>query len=432
MRITPLGCWPGNVADTLHCGRRSASSPLVAKILYATQWYDPEPNIIKGPEFVDALRRGGHTVDVLTGLPNYPTGRIYPGYRIRAFQEEAIAGAAVKRLPLYPSHNASSFGRSLNFISFFMSVLIYLAFRGYRYRTWYVYHPPITVGLAAAIVSLFVRRPFILEIQDLWPDSVVASHMAGTKRVVWVLSALCNFTYARAARIVVQSQGIADRLQSRGVPASKIRLIRNWADATAAQLPSPNREAHGMSNKFTLVYGGNLGRMQALKTALEAMAQLESEQVEAELVLIGDGIDRGALQSYANRLRLSNVRFVERVPQEQIGGWFAAADALLLHIAQDRLFTITIPSKTQYYLACGKPIIAGIEGEAAEMLIRSEAAVVVPPQDASALAGAIKKLASLPQADRAQMGVAGSAYYNEHLSFSRGIEATMKVIEEIL
>ncbi len=404
----------------------------MARILYVTQWFDPEPNIVKGPAFVRALEAAGHQVEVLTGFPNYPTGKIYPGYRLRPFQHEEIDGAAVNRVPLYPSHDTSSLGRSLNFLSFFASVLVFLLLRGRRYDLWYVYHPPITPGVAAALAGKLLRRPFILEIQDLWPDTVTVSGMAGTGRMGRLLTALCNFTYRHAARILVQSQGIADRLLERGVPSGKLGVVHNWADRTALALPAPDRAALGMGEEFTVVYGGNLGRMQALGTALEAMAQLQSQGPAVRLVLVGDGIDRAALEAEASRRKLSNVRFVGRVPQDEIGRWFAAADALLLHIARDPLFTITVPSKTQYYLASGRPVIAGIDGEAGEILRRSGAAIVVPPEDAEALAGAIGRMAAMAPAERAALGAAGRKHYTAELSFERGIDKTLALVAAAL
>lgn len=404
----------------------------MARLLYVTQWFDPEPNIIKGPAFVRALEAAGHSVDVLTGFPNYPTGSIYPGYRLKLLQRETIDGVRVLRVPLYPSHSASSLGRSMNFASFFISVLLFLILRGRRYDTWYVYHPPITPGVAAALAGKIMRRPFILEIQDLWPDTVTVSDMSGAGWLETLLNALCNLTYRRAKRIVVQSEGIANRLRARGVPPAKLEVIRNWANDAALSLPSPDRGALQLTDQFTVIYGGNLGRMQALGTALQAMSILQSNGSASRLVLVGDGIERAALMATAERLDLRNVRFVGRVSQQEISRWFAAADALLLHIANDPLFTITIPSKTQFYLASGRPIIAGIGGEAADLLSASGAAWVVPPEDAEALAGAIERMIGLSPAQRAAMATAGKAYYCAHLAFEQGINKTLALLKDPL
>jgi glycosyltransferase involved in cell wall biosynthesis len=393
------------------------------RILYLTQWFEPEPNIIKGIAFVRALEAAGHDVTVVTGFPNYPTGKIYPGYRLRLVQHERIEGVRVIRLPLYPSHDTSSLRRSLNFLSFFVSAVFYCLLRGGRYDLAYVYHPPITVGLAAAIGGRLRGLPFVLDIQDLWPDTLAATGLAGAVRLVRPINALCRFVYARARAIVVQSDGMRSALIGRGVPDAKLTVIRNWADAEfatniAAQAPDVDR--------FTIVYGGNLGRAQALETAIDAAAIAARHRPEIELVLYGDGVDAAVLRDRAAGNKA--VRFAGRVQPERIIGVFAAADALLLNLRDDPLFAITIPSKTQFYLAMGRPIVAGVAGEAADLLWRSGAALVAPPGDAAALARILVEIAGLPRDRRDAMGAAGRRFYAENLAFDLAMTRTLGVI----
>ncbi|MGN6819332.1 MAG: glycosyltransferase family 4 protein [Sphingomonas sp.] len=393
------------------------------RILYLTQWFEPEPNIIKGLAFVRALEAAGHEVTVVTGFPNYPTGKLYPGYRLRWAQQEMIEGVRVVRLPLYPSHDASSVRRSLNFLSFFLSALLYCLMRGGRYDMAYVYHPPITVGLAAAIGGGLRGLPFVLDIQDLWPDTLAATGMSGAARLVGPIGGLCRLVYARARAIVVQSEGMRRTLAARGVPERKLTVIRNWADAefagtVEADAPTPGR--------FTIVYGGNLGRAQALETVIDAAAIAARYRPEIEVMLYGDGVDAAGLRDRA--AGNPAVRFAGRVSQERILRVFAGADALLLHLRDDPLFAITIPSKTQFYLAMGRPIIAGVAGEAADLLRRSGAALVAPPGDAGALAHAFVEMATMAADRRAAMGVAGRRFYAEHLAFDRAMARTLPVI----
>jgi len=399
------------------------------RILYLTQWFDPEPGVIKGPAFVRALAAAGHDVTVVTGLPNYPTGRLYPGYRLRLFQEEVIEGVTVKRLPLYPSHDSSSLGRALNFASFFLSAFLYGLFRAGRYDLVYVYHPPITVGLAAALFGAIRRRPFILEIQDLWPDSVGASGMAGTRGMTGILGGLCTFVYRRARRIVAQAEGMRALLIERGVPPAKVSTIRNWADHNAIDPSVPvARAALGFRDRFTFLYAGNLGRAQALETVVRAAKLAANRGAAIDLVLIGDGIDAQSLRRLVAKLDADNVRFLPRVPKEEVTGIMAAADALVIHLADQPLFNFTIPSKTQFYLAMGRPILAGLGGEAGELLKESGAAIVVPPEDAEALADAMIRFSRLAEPERTRMGANGRAYYGERLSFEKGVAATLDVI----
>ena len=403
------------------------------RILYITQWFDPEPNVIKGPEFVKALERAGHHVTVLTGLPNYPTGKIYPGYRLRLFQREVIDGVEVRRLPLYPSHSHSSIGRTLNFLSFFLSVLVYGVLKAGRYDVAYVYHPPITVGLAAALFGPLRRVPFILEIQDLWPDTVLESGMGGTSMVGGILSALCDFVYRRAERIIVQSEGIKAILSGRNVPESKLATIHNWADEMALAVPSADVSTlFGFEKQFTFVYGGNLGPMQGLDQLIRAANMADSLGGKFELFIFGEGIDAVRLHELKKRINAANVRFHSRVSRQEARDIFAAADVLVVHLANKDLLAATIPSKTQFYLACGKPILAGVKGEAADILRKSGAALVNPPEDVVSLAESMIAMSLMNKADLIEMGQKGKNYYEGNLSFEVGIRKTLDILATIV
>ncbi len=395
------------------------------RILYLTQWFEPEPGVIKGLKFVRALQAAGHEVTVVTGFPNYPAGRLYPGYRLRPIRRERVEGVSVVRLPLYPSHDSSSLRRSLNYLSFFLSALAYLLVRRRPFDLAYVYHPPITVGLAAAIAGLVRRLPFVLDVQDLWPDTLAATGMVGGRRLTGLVGGLCAFVHQRAAAIVTQSEGMRATLAARGARADKLITIHNWADAEPRHVAQPTPLVPG---RFVVVYGGNLGRAQGLGTVLEAAAQLQDQRQDVLIRLYGEGVEAASLRQQACALDLRNLEFHPRVGKDEIDDVFARADALLLHLADDPLFAITIPSKTQAYLATGRPIAAGIAGEAARLLVDSGAALVAPPGDAKALAKAITTLADTPADTRRRMGLKGRDYYQRNLAFRRGMHQTLRLL----
>jgi glycosyltransferase involved in cell wall biosynthesis len=395
------------------------------RILYLTQWFEPEPNIIKGLDFVRALQAAGHEVTVVTGFPNYPTGRIYSGYRLRPVQREDIAGVRVTRLPLYPSHDLSAIHRSLNFLSFFLSLLVYCLFRAGRYDLAYVYHPPITVGLAAALAGCVRRLPFVLDVQDLWPDTVAATGLRGAARLARPIGFFCAFVYRRSTLIIAQSDGMRRALAERGVPEAKISTVRNWA---ANEDPAPAKPCRAEpADRFTIVYAGNFGRAQGLATVVEAAEILARRRQDIEIRLIGDGVEADALRERARGVHGLSIE--ERVPAAQIAEILAGSDALLLHLRDEPLFRITIPSKAQAYLASGRPVVAGVGGEAAGLLRRSGAALVVRPSDPSALSEAISAMADLPRERREAMGRAGRGFYFENLSFAAGMSATLATID---
>lgn len=393
------------------------------RILYLAQFFEPEP-MIKGAKFVRALMARGHEVEVVTGFPNYPVGKLYDGYRLRLHQVETIEGVTIHRVPLYPSHGRSSLGRILNYLTYVASAAFYGIFRAKPFDVIYSYPPP-TVGLAATLIGLIRRRPFVLDVQDLWPDSVVRSGMSGTSRMESALSRMCNFLYRRAARIIAQSRGIGAKLVERGVPAEKIDVIFNWADEEAAgALGTCDLSRYDFAGHFNVVYGGNLGAMQGLDALIRA-AHLAAAQVpELQLLLIGNGMDRAHLEAVKAELGVTNVRIEPGVPRNQIGDVFAAADVLAMHLLDDPLFEITIPQKTQFYMAMGRPVLIGVRGEAADFVTQAQAGLAAEPGNVEQLAQAMVRLARMPRSELDAMGARGRDAYFRRFSFAQAIDAT--------
>jgi glycosyltransferase involved in cell wall biosynthesis len=401
------------------------------RILYITQWFEPEP-MVKGVAFAKALAQRGHQIEVVTGFPNYPAGKVYPGYRIAFYKREIMDGIVVHRVPLYPSHNSSSFGRILNYFSFMAFAALFSAFRARRFDVIYSY-PPITVGLAAAFAGWVSGRPFLLDIQDLWPDSVVKSGMAGTRKMEKVLNLMCNFAYRRATWIVSQSKGIKARLIERGVSPGKISVIYNWADELAAAPAGlAGLAPYGFVGRFNIVYGGNLGRVQGLDVMVRAAHVAQKRVSNLQLLLIGDGIEADNLKQLVHQLGAQNVRIAPGVPRKMIGDIFAAADVLALHLWNDPLFRITIPQKTQFYMAMGKPVLIGVEGEAAEFITGAGAGVAVPSDNVEAMADAMVLLSQMSTEQLAEMGRRGREAYYRTFSFATAIAETEAVLQNAI
>lgn len=404
------------------------------RILYLTQWFEPEP-AFKGIAFARALADRGHEVEVATAFPNYPGGKLYPGYRLKLHQRDIIDGIVIHRNFVLPSHDKSSIGRAANYLSFWLSALVFGLLRGGRYDVIYVYHPPITPALAAAWFCRLWRRPFVLEIQDLWPDSVVSSGMAGGQDhwLVRLLGRLCCDVYRRATMIVAQSDGIKTRLIARGVPMDKIERIYNHSTFVLAEPAdsAPEEVRAAFADRLNLVYGGNLGQAQALGTVIEAIAIARQRHPTLHLHLFGGGVESNCLIAQAKRLGIAqHVSFHGPVQRTVMDRIFDLADILVLHLKDDPLYEITIPSKTQHYLSCAKPIIAGLSGEAAGILLSSGAARLTAPGDAQAMADAMADLAAMSSAELAALGGKGRRYYEANLAFGRAVDSTLAVIEK--
>ena len=394
---------------------------MTVRVLLMTQWFDPEPTF-KGIVFARELVRQGFEVEVITGFPNYPGGKIYPGYKIKLLQKEQIEGVSVTRVPLYPSHDKSNIGRVLNYLSFACSLMIYGLFSK-KADVIYAYHPPLTVGIAASIVGFFRRVPVVSDIQDMWPDTLSSTGMISNKRVLTIVGKVCKWVYKRSTKIVVLSPGFRTLLVERGVPPEKIEVIYNWcAEDAIAQAPGEQRAVLKPDAKFRILFAGNMGLAQALDVVLDAAALLATAAPDIEFVFLGGGLEVNNLKQLAQKLDLHNVVFLPPVPMAEVGAYLNSADALLVHLKKDELFKITIPSKTQAYMAAGRPILMAVDGDAADLVSNSQSGVVAKSGDAQSIADAAIKLLTASADERQAMAVSGKAFYNANLSLSRGVE----------
>ena len=400
------------------------------RILLITQWFDPEPTF-KGLLFARELQRLGHQVEVLTGFPNYPGGKVYPGYRIRPFERVVVEGVPVLRVALYPSHDGSGARRALNYLSFAATSALGALFLR-RPDVAYVYHPPATASLPALVLRALRGVPFVYDIQDLWPDTLAATGMLERAALLKAVDRIMNHIYRRAAQITVLSDGFRERLMERGVPATKVRTIPNWTDEAQIDLtpadPGVAQEL-GLQDFFKVIFAGTMGKAQALETVLEAAHLLQESQPHVRFVLVGGGVEVEALRGRAAESGLRNVLFLPRRPPSQIGELLQMADALLVHLKDDPLFAITIPSKTQAYLMAGKPLLMGVRGDAARLVAAAGAGFSFEPQSASSLVAAIGRMLALSEVERQALGMAGQRYYREHLSLSQGAAAFVEVFE---
>ena len=390
------------------------------RILLLTQWFDPEPTP-KGLSFARELVRQGFEVEVVTGFPNYPGGKLYPGYRLRLIQREVIDGVEVTRLPLYPNHDSSALKRVANYASFAASALFYGLFGAKRPDVIYAYHPPLTVGIAARLIRLFRRVPVVYDIQDMWPDTLRATGMLGNERALAIVSSVCDWVYKGMDRIVVLSPGFRRLLIERGVPENKIELIYNWCDekqldAVASTLPAsfPGQEY------FRVLFAGTMGKAQALGAVIDAATTLADSHPVVRFVFVGGGVEVEHLKSLVAERKLVNVVFIPRVPMSEVGGMLDAADGLLVHLKNDPLFTITIPSKTQAYMLKGKPLLMAVSGDAADLVLSSGCGVCAESENASSIAEAVTALFAAGEDERRAMGQRASDCYHKNLSLQVG------------
>lgn len=396
------------------------------RILFLTQFFEPEPGAIRGLPLARWLCRRGHTVEVITGFPNYPGGKIYPGYRIKWSHRETIDGVRVLRVPLFPSHSRSAVGRVANYTSFMVTAGTIGAALARPADVIYVYHPPATVGVAGSILKMTRHLPMVYHIADMWPESVVESGMLGNGKMRDLvhkgLSGLCSLNYRKADVITVLSEGFRSLLINRGVPENKIHVVYNWTEEDTF-FPVERDESLagdlGLAGHFNVVYAGNLGPFQGIESLIYAAKHLRAFS-EIQIVVIGTGHEKKRLEEIAQAHDLSNVRFLDNRPYDEMPAINALADALIVHLRDLPFFTATIPSKTQVAMACGRPILMAVRGDAAELVIRSNSGVLSEPENPAAIASAILKLYRMSPCEREAMGRRGREFYLREMSLQVG------------
>jgi len=388
------------------------------RILILTQWYPPEPALLL-QELAQSLINMGHDVQVLTGFPNYPSGTLYPGYKLRWRMKEVLAGVPVARVALFPDHSTSKIKRSLNYLSFAFSSAFLGPWLVDRPDVIFVYHPPLTVGFSGFLLSRLWRVPFVYQIQDMWPETLAATGMISNQRILKWIDVSARWIYRQAKTILVISPGFKRNLIKKQVPAEKIHVISNWVDT---DLYHPKErdvslaQELGFAGKFNIMFAGNMGRAQGLETVLDAAAILVDHR-DVQFVFVGDGVAESQLRAQAEEKQLTNVRFLGRYPAAEMPKLYAMADVLLVHLKNDPLFRITIPHKIMVYLAMGKPVLAAVLGDAADVVKNTGAGFTCPPEDANALAEAVLTFFQLSEEERRAMGA--RALHAAHSMFSR-------------
>ncbi len=399
------------------------------RVLLISQWFPPEPDF-KVLNLARGLVALGHEAMVVTGFPNYPGGRLHRNYPLRWRRSEIVDGVQVLRVPLYPSHGSSKVGRALNYGSFAASATVALALTRFRPDVAYVYHPPLTVGIAARVLRGLRGVPYVYDIQDLWPDTLPATGMATNRALLRGVSAACDWVYRGASRIAVLSPGFCRALVSRGVDPGKIEVIPNWCDEASLDLPGDGAAGLAREGRVTILFAGNMGRAQGLNAVLDAAKVAGLRGIPVDVVFLGDGIESERLRIRSRELGLSNVRFLPRVPPSQVGSYLRAADALLVSLTDDPLFAMPIPSKTQAYMYTGRPIVMAVRGDAADLVARSGCGICCSPGDSASITDAFAQLAALAPAERASMGASGAAYYRSHLSMQSGVARIERALLE--
>lgn len=390
-------------------------------LLVVTQYFWPENFRIN--DLVLDLHSKGHKITVFTGLPNYPDGKIYSGYGLFSKYIDNYKGIVIKRVPLIPRGKGGRVQLALNYFSFIFFSCLLAPFRlRENYDVTFVYEPsPITVCLPAILIKKIKKTPIIFWVQDLWPESLSATGAIQSTYLLRLINRLVKFIYRACDLILVQSKAFIPSIERFGVQADKIRYYPNSAEKIYKPIDRqvPNKYKKEMPDGFRIIFAGNIGAAQSMETIINA-ATILKDHSHIQWIIIGNGRKRNWMENEIKKNKIDDiVHILGQKPLKEMPYYFAMADLLLVTLKRDPIFALTIPSKIQSYLACGKPILAAIDGEAAQVIKESGAGIAATADDAEELADAVLNLFKMSAKERQEMGSRGRKYFEKNFESTK-------------
>jgi glycosyltransferase involved in cell wall biosynthesis len=400
------------------------------KILFISQYFPPEIGAAatRVGELVSALHLKGHRITVVTEFPNYPKGIIADHYRRKLFLREKFNDIDVIRTFVFASERGTFFQRMLFYLSFMLSA-IFGALRTEKYDIILATSPPLFVAFSGYILSILKGSDFVFEVRDIWPESAIMLNQLRGRFLIWLSEKLEIFLYRRAKHIIVVTRGFVEDLRNKGVPRQKISLVSNGVDVDffkpCPKAPHICKRLH-LENKFVVSYTGNIGLAQGFNTIFECAEILKDEE-NVVFVLIGDGVSKRKNMASVKERGLDNVLFVDAQPKSEILAFYSIADVCLVPMKKTQLHLITVPAKLYESMACGKPVVLSVDGEARRILEEARAGIFVEPENSEQMAKAVLQLYQNPEL-LSGYGQNGRKYVVDHYSRRQQAEVLEKVL----
>ena len=410
------------------------------KITYLSQYFPPEVGApaVRVAELSRCWAASGHSISVVTGFPNHPTGVVPPEYRRglwRLLMRDDRDGFRVFRTWLMPLPNRKSWERILNYASFAASAVLRCLFLQ-KPDVLIATSPQLLVGLSGLIIARCRRVPFVFEVRDLWPESLQAVGVADESSVmVRTLKGIAGLLYREADHIVVVTHSFKKYLEEEwGVPAEKISVVRNGVDHNLFFPTEPDENIvreFELRGKFVVSYTGTVGNAHGLDTLVTVAEMLSISDPDVLLLVIGDGAEKETFQRLISEKGLRNLRLLPGQPRERIPALLAASHACLVLLKKNNLFKTVLPTKMMEYMSSGRPVISNVEGEAADLLTDASGGICVAPQDPEALWKAIREIRAKPELCEI-LGRNGRAFVLSSLTRERTAEEYLKVLRRVL
>ncbi|EIF2087120.1 glycosyltransferase family 4 protein [Clostridium perfringens] len=382
------------------------------KILVVTQYFWPEEFRIN--DICKGLKEAGHDVEVLTGLPNYPEGKIYKGYSWFKKGVKEYNGIKIMRVPMIPRGKNSSMMLALNYVSFMVNAsLKALTLIGKKYDRVFVFQvSPITSAVPAIILSKLKKIPSYIYIQDLWPETFYSIINIKNKKIRSKMKNICNKIYNSFDKLLIASKGYEDILLKEGFKKEKFEYFPQWAE----DFYSESLKKVSENRIFTVTFAGNIGKAQSVNTIIEA-ANLAKENKNIKWQIIGDGSEFENIKYLVKKYSLENtVDLLGRKPAKDMPKYFSSSNGLIVTLKNEEILKVTLPAKVQSYMAAGKPIIAAISGEGSRTIKESKSGLVGEAEDYKALYENVIKLYDMNENERIRIGNNGKEFFKENFT----------------
>lgn len=381
------------------------------RLLIVSQYFWPENFRIN--DLASELVHRGHDVTVLTGLPNYPGGSVFEDFLNNSSEFSNFKNIKIVRVPLVP-RGRGSVRLLLNYLSFAISACIFgpWKLRGRKFDVVLTCQlSPVTVGLPGAFLAWIKHVPMAMWVLDLWPDTLKAIGVVNSSRILKIIGKLVSFIYKRCDLILAQSQSFIPKIKQLADKNTPVLYFPSWAeDVFKNDKPIPAVEVPDKVGSFTVMFAGNVGEAQDFECILSAAALLK-QRSHIRWLIVGDGrMSNWVKSQIALRGLEAHVLLLGRYPVERMPDFFAKADAMLVTLADQEIFSMTIPGKLQSYLAAGMPVIAALNGEGADVVRLAKAGLTCPAGNASELASRVLQMAELPESERKIMGRNGQEF----------------------
>ena len=401
------------------------------KILILSQYFKPENFRIN--DIASTLSSFGHKVSVLTAQPNYPDGQVFNGFSSFGISTRKEDAFDVSRVPIIPRGSASFLRLALNYISFVVSAAVFgpWLLRKKKIDVVFCYAvSPILSALPGLLIAKLKKIPFVLNVQDLWPQSISATGYSKSQFFLWLVKIVVRFIYQHSDLILVSSMPFIADVKKYNPDCEVIYFPNSVGDEYSSRAASFSTVLPTLPDGFNVVFAGNVGSAQSINTIIDAAETLKNTP-KINFIVIGSGSALNWLKSEIETRALKNIVALGRFPPSDMPHFLSAADVLLVTLKDEEIFSYTVPNKIQAYLAMGRPIIACVPGEGGRIVKESGAGFHVAPESSEELASCVLHLHGLTKENRALLGLNGKTYFQDNYDHLKLMHTLVRYLEEI-